>query len=550
MNGSRLNLLRIPVIASALAMFAASCSFVLDFSADQCESAADCAEAFGLEGAACVDNVCVASTGEGGGGGGGVQGCVSNQQCVDDNDQLPYMCRRKGDPCVSLLSSSCERVYGDFTDEDAVVFGFLGPFDGAFAFTGDDQIPVLELFTDEVESFGPGLPGGPNGARRPIVIVVCDESVAGIESTTHLIENVKVPIIVGPAFSTPLLDVANLAIQNDVFMLATAAGSPLLLDLQDEGLIWSVETNAVANAQPYKAVLSEVETAARAAQAVPTGTDIKVAHTVSGDVVVQSTANSVTQTIEFNGMPALDNGTNYQRFEYGDPTEGPVDLTPVVVEILNMEPNVIILQGQIEIYEQLMRPLEENWPMGVERPFYISEKQGPEFVQVATDHPDAITRHRGFQFFEDKSSINYQSFAIEYRSVHPMGIDPPPFAENVYDALYLAAYATMAIGSVANENLTGTAYAKALPLLNAPGTTINVGGDDFQQGTNLLLSDQDGGDFVGTTGPMEFDELLGSPRGIYEVWCMDTAFEYQHAGQFYDPTSEQLQGTFECPAPM
>jgi branched-chain amino acid transport system substrate-binding protein len=540
--------LAFPLVALATA---ASCSFVLDYSTTQCETPQDCIEAFGVGDAACVDSLCVISTPTGSGGSGGsVGGCVSNEQCVEDNDQLPFMCRNPGEACVSLLSDSCTRVFGDFTDENAIVMGYMGPFDGPFKFIGDDQIPILEMFESEIDTFAQGgLPGGPNGARRPIVIVACDESQAAEESVNHLVDDIEVPIIVGPTFSTPLLDLAAKIVETGTFVLSPTASSPLLLDIQDEGLIWTVDPNTVDIIPAFATTFPDTEQAARLDQAVPMGTDIKVVHTVSGDSVTQSTAGLITAALSFNGKSAFDNGTNYRRLDYGDPTETTVDYAPLIVEILSELPNIVILQGQAEIYQDIMAPVEDNWPMGTPKPYWATfEKQIPQLEEIAEMYADTLLRLRGIRYFRDFGHPNYQAFAIRYQSAHPMGISPPVFQERMYDALYLAAYAATAIGTTGNTNLTGSQFAQALPLLDDGGQAINVGPDSFQDGLNLLQTDNAGMGFVGTTGPVQFDDLTGSTKGTYEIWCMNQQFEFQSAGLTINEDGV-VEGTFDCTPP-
>src|SRR5262245_64782598 len=87
------------------------CSFIVENGTDQCTDNADCAA---LPGTTCVEGIC--AQGE----------CSQTQQCVDKYG--PYqMCRKVDGACVPLLTKQCTKVEGDYTDDNALVFGSVLP---------------------------------------------------------------------------------------------------------------------------------------------------------------------------------------------------------------------------------------------------------------------------------------------------------------------------------------------------------------------------------------------------------------------------------------
>src|SRR4051812_24680070 len=107
------------IAGAAIALTAAACSLLVHGSGVQCMVDQDCvARGFDSGGQPMVcskDNVCV---------GPGVGGpCATNAECIARSGNAPAICRKDNQTCQPLLSAECSQVYGDPTNDDAIVLG-------------------------------------------------------------------------------------------------------------------------------------------------------------------------------------------------------------------------------------------------------------------------------------------------------------------------------------------------------------------------------------------------------------------------------------------
>src|SRR5262249_29050317 len=149
------------------------------------------------------------------------------------------ICRQS--KCVALQSKDCVPTpLGDFTDDNAVVVGFLHPFTGddSTKAVGELNLKGLKLANKELVNSVVGIPG-PNNVRRPVVWVICDE-IADIERTAnHLIDDLGAAAILGPAFSSSTLTlVSKVTVAKNVLVLSPTSNSPNLTKYDDHGLLW------------------------------------------------------------------------------------------------------------------------------------------------------------------------------------------------------------------------------------------------------------------------------------------------------------------------
>ena len=141
-----------------------------------------------------------------------------------------------------------------------------------------------------------------------------------------LAEVVRVPAIVGPAFSGVTTTVAKeVTIPRNVLVISPSATSPSLTDLQDNGLVWRTAPSDVLQAKAMVlAVQDFVEPEVRATYMIAAGSPIRVAVVHKGDTYGAGLGNALFKTLKFNGLGAAANGGNYKQFDYGDPDK----LTP------------------------------------------------------------------------------------------------------------------------------------------------------------------------------------------------------------------------------
>ena len=97
---------------------AGACSLVVEQSASQCESDADCV---GFGAAVCsAEKVCVSALGA---------PCATNQECVGRLGP-DYVCVASESLCKSLRSDQCQTIVGAPASDDALIVGSIGPTGG------------------------------------------------------------------------------------------------------------------------------------------------------------------------------------------------------------------------------------------------------------------------------------------------------------------------------------------------------------------------------------------------------------------------------------
>jgi len=123
--------------------------------------------------------------------------CRSNADCIRQSADEPYRCRPSDHTCVALKNEACPLAYGNAGDPNAIFFGAFATLNRSMP---DDNsiIWAHELARGELSGKNVGgLPDGPNGMTRPLVMIVCDNTgdvvAPGLE---HLARDVQVPAII------------------------------------------------------------------------------------------------------------------------------------------------------------------------------------------------------------------------------------------------------------------------------------------------------------------------------------------------------------------
>ncbi len=530
------------------ALMASGCSVVVGGSVnDVCDADADC-ETLGYSNATCdtEKKVCVP------GGGGGA--CETTQECEDKNSGQPAICRADTKTCAPLLSVDCAEVAGDYKDPNAIVLGFLGPLTGSDASTGLPIADGTKLALDELSKNTVGLPGGPDGAVRPLAMVYCHD-LDGPEddpwrAAKHLVNNVGVQAIVGPAFSGVTINTAKtVTIPKGVLTISGSATSPSITDLDDNDLVWRTCPSDALQAIPLAGLLSPLEAQIRAEQAIPEGTPIRVAMTVKGDAYGTGLADAVVPLLAFNGgKSTTENGENFLRQDYKDPTENTVDYSPIISKLTNdFQPHVVLVLGTTEGVQEIFTQVEAQWPNTnpeTPRPYYLFPDGGKvSELQAAIGNSDSVRRRvRGT--VPGGSSSLYDAFRSRYKAFFDQK-EPLAFADTGYDATYLLAYAMVAAG---DKELTGVNISAGMKRMNK-GTPIDATPGKINAAFQAL---QSGGeiDYSGASGPLNFDNTTGEAKANIDIWCV--AFDgsmkpvFKSTGQKYDAVQGKVVGTYSC----
>ncbi len=547
----------------------AGCTAIVLSSAEQCTQPSDCA--FLGDGFTCSsDNVCVrpgalpdCSTDQDCIDAGladhtcGADGkcqppkpaCTTAQECIDAAGGTPSACVES--ECVQLTNEHCQVVVPEdaIGNDDTIYIGWMGPLTGEFESIGVPIQQATQLALEEIDQFSNGLPGGASGGRRPLAMIACHDLDDPIAVARHLAEEVKVPAIVGAAFSGVTISVTTeVTIPAGTLTISPSATSPAITDIADEGLVWRTAPSDAVQAIPLAFLVEQLETDIRTDQMLMPTDDIRVAAASKGDAYGQGLVGALTNVMTFNGRNVTDNlaANAFLSKQYADPSEGPVDFSEVQQDIISFAPHLVIPLGTNEGITDVMSGIEAGWPgtPPPERPLYLFPDGGrlPELLAATETNADLRGRVKGT--VPGKQGSNYLQFALRFDT--RFGDSPGTFAENAYDAAYLLAYSILATGEV---RPTGSQIAESLKKMTGGQADIIVGPNQLNAGFNAVGS---GGaiEFDGASGPLDFDVATGEAASDIDIWCVELDNQMQaffsSSGQFYDAKSGMVVGTDNC----
>lgn len=475
--------------------------------------------------------------------------CQTAADCEKANNGAPSICL-PDKTCAQLTSPDCTQVLGNYKDPNAIVLGFLGPLVGADASTG---IPIhngAKLALHEIETGAVGLPGGAGGKPRPIAMVCCDDLSGPMDdpyrAAKHLVSDVKVPAILGPAFSGVYINTAkNITIPAGVLTISASATSPAITDLMDNGLAWRTCPSDAIQAIPQAGLVSTLETQVRSEQMLMASDQIRVAMTVKGDAYGTGLANAVTPQLTFNGKSASDNGDNFKRVDYPDPMGNEMpDLSKQIADVVSFRPHVVLLFGTTEAAKFLFAGIEKAWddlaPMPP-RPYYLLPDGGEvkELTDAIGANDELRKRVRGTVPGVQGSA--YGAFKLRYKAF--IGEDPLAYSDTGYDAAYLLAYSLVAVG---NKPITGASISDGLKHMSK-GTPIQTGPDDINKAFGAIQAAGEI-DYNGASGPLNFDPATGEAKADIDIWCVGRNAMKQatffSSGAHFDATQNKIVGTY------
>jgi branched-chain amino acid transport system substrate-binding protein len=536
-------------LGMALLQLAFGCTAIVDPETKQCSSDADCA-ALGSEfaGTTCTaKKVCERTE------------CSSTADC---NDRLgePSYCRPDTKQCVKVLSDQCFSVYPQsaLEEDDVVLVGFMAPLrDEPDSGYGTPLMEGAELALSEMETNEALLPPVESTGARTLAMLVCEHGDA-LETARHLVEDVGVQAIVGPAFSTPTIQVLrDVAQPNGVLLLSASATSPVITELDDDGLMWRTAPSDEWQAEALKWVLLEIERHLEDSDRVAPGR-ANIVLTQKGEAAGSGLVYLTTNTnTKIEGVELPPNIEPDRTLPYGDPEN---DWGPVHEELMLDPPDIVVALGTDEFVRNLLPLIEERWdefPLakGKPRPWYLLP-EGDRTVALlayAADHPElaervigtapGARRYRG----PDNRGAGFPGFAGRFRGRYQH--DPGNLAEFAYDAVYLLAYA---IANTQLANPAGADIARALRLMSCKDTGSRLLSADPIGAVRAISTAAAAGadgclDFDGVSGPLDFDMQTGEARSDMGLWCLrqessDFVFE-PLLGAFYSTETYTLDET-------
>jgi hypothetical protein len=216
-----------------------------------------------------------------------------------------------------------------------------------------------------------------------------------------------------------------------------------------------------------------------------------------------------------------------------------------VSALLAFRPNLVIAVGTDEIFTDIIRDTETQWPSSApNKPYWwMPEPEfNPQEGGVLANDPGLSKRLGAFSPGPNEQfDPLLREFEIRYASV--FGGSPDPYAAYGYDAAYLISLAVVSNGA---GDLTGSNLsAQFANLLPAPGRQrVDFGPSNINA---LVTAVANGGvDVNGVTGTLDFDPKTGDVPQDVQFACVQ-GNTFANSGAYYDAATKSAVGTFVCP---
>ncbi len=486
--------------------------------------------------------------------------CESNKQCIEARAGEPYICRKTDGRCVSLLSEDCQALIAEKADlesDDALLLGSVQSTTGADQSGGLPIENAIRLATAEFRTLGGLPPLTSSSQRRPVIVVGCTDTDDAIRAATHLVDDLRVPAIIGATFSGATIRVAQkVTIPGGVLLMSPAATSVYITTLQDDGLVWRTSPPDSYQAVALAGIVLDLETKIRTERKLASNDSIRVAVLHKGDSYGKGVVDVLIGRLRFNGKSAIDNKNDYLQFDYGDPDDQESNPTPGIkyAECVSrteaFRPHLVLLAGTTEGITDIVAKIETTLSdVPDQRPIYLMSDgaQLPETIALVGNNPELRSRLWGTVPGTDGEL--YKRFLVDYNSTfHDGTIADILGPAGGYDAVYLLAYAAVA---ARDTPITGSVLAKNLMRLSPPGESVGVGRQNINKACTALQAGLNI-DFDGASGPLDFDGAIGESGSNIQAWCVKAdatgkAVGFQRAGRTYNAKTGLLEGTLECP---
>ena len=470
--------------------------------------------------------------------------CETNQECSDKLGQAAA-CVNPDGRCVALLSEDCDAITGDPNEEPVIILGSLFSTQGAQAATNKERQQAAMLAVGQINNIG-GVPT-PSGTVRRLVLVSCNETTDLRRAGRHLVDDLKVPAIVGPNTSQDTINVSQqVTIPGGTVVMTPTAVASSIGELVDNNLTWLMAPNDEQRAPLMIRQINDLEARIKAERAG----DVKLSIINRDDALGIGTRVSLN-SLKLNGRSLSDAIANRTVFvDAYDPSKS--DYSAIIEKHLAALPDIVVLAGTAEAITAVMKPLEERWPANTQRPEYvlIDSVKVPDLITLATNNDDLRHRVRGTGIVPSPDSIPvYELFKQEYQVAYATGNPNISGMGPSYDAAFSIAYAIAASGEA---EITGAVIAESLAKLSGGSTKIEVGLPDLTAAFSRL-SAGDEIDAVGTFGRLEWNDNGAVLGGTLEMWCIGVPSggtpAYRSSGLTFDLKTATESGQYVQCAP-
>ncbi len=481
--------------------------------------------------------------------------CTSSRAC-SDAAAAPSLCRATDGACVALASIDCE-VRADrraIESDDTLWIGTMFPETGSDAQAyGTASARAVDLARRDFMDVAGGLPyGRADGAARPIGIVACNDAVDATRAARHLVDDVRVPAVIGFHTSQEIVDLATSTfVPAGVLAVASLNTGPHVTGvLHPPGsprLVWRTTISTAQVTPPLAAFVgAHVEPALRATGAVEARAPMRVGVVRANHPTSRALVDALVEQLRFNDKTVSANGAAFRDFAYagGDPP----DVASVVAGLAEFRPHVIVVLAP-DLTTSVVAPLEARWPASARhRPTWVMGGPWEGEAFQAFVGTSAEKRRRFFGLTPPSSTPANSKFTIRYNETFSPKVTTTTSPASPYDSFYLLAYAAFIVG---DAPITGVSLARAFERLVPPGRPIDVGSTGIFDAFSALRAG-DRVDLRGAFSSLDFDLATGEARSSFAVLCVAPgadggASDDLESGLVFDATSGRLEGRMRCP---
>jgi serine/threonine-protein kinase len=482
--------------------------------------------------------------------------CASSAECVARLGGAPALCRKDDGACVALANDACEVLAepADVGNDATVWIGALWPHKRADPeHYGRRSANAIELARRDFAEASGGLPPArPGGPRRPIAIVLCDDRDDPERAAAHLVDDLRVPAILGFGTSKEVLDLApSLFIPRGVLAVVATGSATTIRDLPrrpgEPRLVVRASLATDAYSWPFAALVERViEPELRAS--LPPGEPVRVALLRHDSFVGHITAGSRIRELRFNGKSVADNGDAFLQIARPNYLVGG-DFTAenerIARAIAAFRPHVVL---DMPPNPGLVAAVERAWPASAAiRPRYLLEDTWSDLREGVLDwrRDGLAARMYPVDLVSTPATLR---FALRYNEVFTPRVTPATAPTTPYDAFYLVAYAAAALG---DQPITGRALAGALERLLPPGEPIEVGSAGIHPAFLALAAGRKI-DLQGAATPLDLDLETGETSGAFALYCLVPprgagAARLVESGMVFDAGRREMRGVRRCP---
>lgn len=469
--------------------------------------------------------------------------------------------------CVQVTSPDCRETAfledGQVPDR-AVLLGALMPFAGPQRDNTPPRLASAILAMEQINAPGVGgIPAEDGGDNRPLALVACDEATDLARAARHLVEELRVPAVVGPIVGQSLFEIQPIVRDNQTAFFSPTVVADAAGAFDDNGLIFQMVLTDVQRAPLMNRQIGEMESQLRVSRSRD-AEPIRLGTFFRADALGEGTHVGLLD-LKLNGEPYAQEQTAGHVRAVAYPNEDLQARPQLYIDDLldggRFLPDIIVIAGAGEIPGSFLSPLEAAWPEGSPRPYYVTIdplRIGPllEFVaESAATVPDLRLRIRGTGVTsrregdeESDSARAFGGFVLAYRS--KVADNEAPIISGMapaYDAVFAIAFA---LAARADLPVTGSSLAAGLRLIADGRTRVVVG----QSAPNVAFRELTAGraiSAIGTFGPLEWDQRGQKKAGVLEMWCIDGQGEelvFQPSGLNYVFETAEFLGEYEqCP---